>query len=140
MIVNFFGVLKVFFCNFIKDVFCVIIKSLQGRLIYILKNDELKFIFEIYREKWGFLMCVGVIDGIYIFIIVLKEDYIDYVNRKGYYSVVMQVVVDCNYFFRDVVIGWLGSVYDVCILLNFSVYEKGNNKILFLDIRERIGD
>ncbi|XP_068719211.1 uncharacterized protein [Montipora capricornis] len=85
-------------------------------------------------------MCAGAIDGTHIPIIAPKEDHTDYVNRKGYHSVVMQAVVDCNYLFRDVVIGWPGSVHDARILSNSSVYEKGNNKTLFPDIRERIGD
>ena len=139
-IASLFGVSKAFLCNSIKDVSCAIIKSLQGRLIYIPKNDELKSILETYREKWGFPMCAGAIDGTHIPIIAPKEDHTNYVNRKGYHSVVKQAVVDCNSLFRDVVIGWPGSVHDARILSNSSVYEKGNNKTLFPDIRERIGD
>ena len=60
---------------------CAIIKSLQGRLIYIPKNDELKSILETYREKWGFPMCAGAIDGTHIPTIAPKEDHTDYVNR-----------------------------------------------------------
>lgn len=69
-----------------------------------------------------------------------KENHTDYVNRKGYHSVVMQVVVDCNDLFRDIVTGWPGSVHDARILSNSSFYNKGNNKTLFPDIKERIGD
>ena len=139
-IANLFGVSKAYLCNSIKDVSCAIIKSLQERFIYIPKNDELKSILETYREKWGFPMCAGAIDGTHIPIIAPKEDHTDYVNRKGYHSVVMQAVVDCNYLFRDIVIGWPGSVHDARILSNSSVYAKGNNKTLFPDVRERIGD
>lgn len=85
-------------------------------------------------------MCAGAIDGTHIAIIAPKEDHTDYVNRKGYHSIVIQSVVDCNYRFRDVVIGWPGSVHDARILSNSRVYEKGNNNTLFPDIRERIGD
>lgn len=55
-------------------------------------------------------MCAGAIDGTHIAIIAPKEDHTDYVNRKGYHSVVMQALVDCSYLFRDVVIGWPVSV------------------------------
>ena len=42
MIANPFGVSQTFLCNSIKDVSCAIIKSLQGRPLYIPKSDELK--------------------------------------------------------------------------------------------------
>ncbi|CAH3151227.1 unnamed protein product [Porites lobata] len=56
-----------------------------------------------------------------------------------YHSVVMQALVDCNYLFRDVVIGWPGSVHDARILSNSTIYDKGNDNNLFPDIRESIG-
>ena len=84
-------------------------------------------------------MCAGAIDGTHIPIIAPKENRIDYVNRKGYHSVVMQAVVDCNYFFRDIVIGWPGNVHDARILSNSKLYKKRNDKRLFPDTRERIG-
>ena len=40
-------------------------------------------------------MCAGAIDGTHVAIIAPKEDHTDYVNRKGYHSVVMQALVDC---------------------------------------------
>ena len=89
-VANLFGVSRAFLCNCIKDVCCAIIKNLQRILIYIPKDDYLKSIFETYKEKWGFPMCAGVIDGTHIAIIAPKEDHTDYVNRKGYHSVVMQ--------------------------------------------------
>ena len=79
-IANLFGVSKAFLCNSIKDVSCAIIKSLQGRLIYIPKNDELKSILETYREKWGFPVCAGAIDGTHTPIILGQSRYL--VNRK----------------------------------------------------------
>ena len=45
-IANLFGVSRAFLCNCIKDVCCAIIKNLQRRLIYILKDDELKSILD----------------------------------------------------------------------------------------------
>ena len=63
----------------------------------------------------------------HIAIIAPKEDHTHYVNRKGYHSVVMQALVDCNYLLRDVVIGWPGSVHDARILSNSTIYDKGND-------------
>ena len=55
----------------------------------------------------------------------------DYVNRKGYHSIIMQAAVDHNNLYRDVVIGWPGSVHDARVLSNSKIYEKGNNNSLF---------
>lgn len=37
----------------------------------------------------------------------------------------MKVFVDDKYLFRDIVVGWLGSVYDVRLFLNFELYIFG---------------
>ena len=84
-------------------------------------------------------MCAGAMDGTHIPIMAPKENQIDYVNRKGYHSVVMQAVVDCNYLFRDTVIGWPGSLHDARILSNSKLYKKENDKRLSPDTREHIG-
>ena len=41
-------------------------------------------------------------DGTHIPILAPNKNHTDYVNRKGFHSVLMQAVVDCNYIFRDV--------------------------------------
>ena len=117
---------------------CVVpLSRICRRFIYIPTNDELESLLESYKEKWGFPMCAGAMDGTHIPIMAPKENQIDYVNRKGYHSVVMQAVVDCNYLFRDTVIGWPGSLHDARILSNSKLYKKGNDKRLFPDSRER---
>lgn len=68
IIVNLFGVLKLFVCFCIKDVCKVIIKKLKKDFLLILKGEDLSEVMKFYKEKWGFFLCVGVIDGIYILI------------------------------------------------------------------------
>ena len=60
-----------------------------------------------------------------------NESHTDYINRKGYHSIIMQAVVDHNHLFRDVVIGWPRSVHDARVLSNSKIFEKGNNDTLF---------
>ena len=68
MVTNLFGI---FLCNSIKDVSCAIIKSLQGRPLYIPKSDELKAILETKEKNGpGFPMCAGAIGRVQIAIII----------------------------------------------------------------------
>ena len=48
----------------------------------------------------------------------------DFYNRKGWYSIIIQAVVDHSYLFRDVYIGWPGSVHDARIVGHSSLYKK----------------
>ena len=84
-------------------------------------------------------MCAGAIDGTHIPIIAPVVDQAHYVNRKGYDSIVMQAVVDSKYLFRDVVVGWPGSVHDALIFSNSGLCKKGNEGTLFSsDVNETI--
>jgi hypothetical protein len=50
-----------------------------------------------YEESWGFLNCGGAIDGTHIPIIAPSESHGDYLNRKDYYSLIMQGVCGNKY-------------------------------------------
>ena len=54
----------------------------------------------------------------------------DYYNRKGWYSMLVQAVVDHNYLFRDLCIGWPGSVHDARVLANSVVFKNINSGTL----------
>ena len=69
----------------------------------------MKAVVEGFLSRWGFPQCVGAIDGSHIPIIAPKENATDYFNRKKFHSVVLQALVDCEYKFMDVYIGWPGS-------------------------------
>ena len=65
-----------------------------------------------------------VIDGTHIFIMCLRESAANYYNRKGYYSIIMQAVVDHTRLFLNAYIGWPGKVHErierICELIPLS--------------------
>lgn len=112
---------------------------MKTKFITIPKGEELNEVMRIYKDKWQFPMCAGAIDGTHIPIIAPVVDHVDYVNWKGYHSIVMQAVVDSKYLFRDVVVGWPGSVHDTRIFSNSCLYKKGNEDTLFSsDVSETV--
>ena len=62
-----------------------------------------------FETKFGFPQVVGAIDGTHIPII-SPEDYpVDYYNRKGFHSVVLQGIVDHDYRFWNINCGYPGK-------------------------------
>ena len=55
---------------------------------------------------------VGAIDGTHIRIVAPREHEAEYINRKNYHSLNIQVVFDARYRILDVVSKWPGSVHD----------------------------
>ena len=62
-----------------------------------------------------------------------EESHTDYINREGYYTIIMQAVVDCNY----VEIGWPGSVHNARVLSNSLLYKKGMENKRFSGIQTK---
>ena len=77
-----------------------------------------------FSELFNFPQCEGAIDGTHIPITPPALNHTDYYNRKGWYSVTVQTVVDHRYIFRDINVGWPGSVHDAGVLANSSLFRK----------------
>ena len=71
---------------------------------------------------------IGAIDGSHIPIKAPHLFPVDYFNRKGFYSIVLQAVVDYKKKFLDICVGWPGSTHDSRILINSNIYNKFNNQ------------
>ena len=62
----------------------------------------------------------------------------DYYNWKGFYSVVLQGLVDANYRFIDIYVGWPGSVHDARVFAHSSLYNKIMTGNLLPDKTEKL--
>lgn len=77
---------------------------------------------------YGMKGIIGVIDGTHVRLAPPEEFTKEYVNRKGQHTINVQVVLDQNYKFLDIVAQWPGSVRDARILRQsglFALFEAG---------------
>ncbi|XP_056017405.1 putative nuclease HARBI1 [Ostrea edulis] len=71
----------------------------------------------------GFPNVLGAIDGTLISIIAPKENEPEYVCRKGFHALNIQVVADTSLRFRNVVCKWPGSVHDSFMFSNSALKD-----------------
>ncbi|XP_050813866.1 uncharacterized protein LOC127053340 isoform X2 [Gopherus flavomarginatus] len=74
--------------------------------------------------QMGFPNCGGVIDGMHIPILAPAHLASEYINQKGYFSMVLQALVDHRGCFIDINAGWPGKVHDACIFRNTGIFRK----------------
>ena len=78
-------------------------------------------------SKCGFLQCAGAIDGSHITVQAPCMNHTDYYNRKGWYSILSQAVVESDYLFWDVNVRWPGSVHDAHVFSNSTLNGKATS-------------
>ncbi|KAF2885304.1 hypothetical protein ILUMI_20870 [Ignelater luminosus] len=75
------------------------------------------------KNKKSFLSVVELMDGSHIKMDKPSTDPESYVNRKGYYSIQLQVVCDHNMRIMDVYVGYPGSIHDSRMFRTFPLAE-----------------
>ncbi|XP_055999383.1 putative nuclease HARBI1 [Ostrea edulis] len=83
----------------------------------------------------GFPNTLGCGDGTFIRIIAPSENEPDFVNRKGFHSLNVQMVCDTNFKFTSVCASWPGSVHDSRIWRESSLcrqFERGEHNGILL--------
>ncbi|XP_041465990.1 protein ANTAGONIST OF LIKE HETEROCHROMATIN PROTEIN 1-like [Lytechinus variegatus] len=114
-----------------------IINVFQERMIRIPAGQKLEEC--VARFAGRFPQAVGAIDGSHIPIKAPVKNPKDYFNRKGFYSVILQGVVDSFGSFIDVNVGWPGSVHDARVFTNSTIYQKLMNGSAFPEQPIQIG-
>ena len=82
---------------------------------------EVQTIIRGFEEILRFPQAVGAIDGCHIRIKAPLKNAEDYSHRKDYHFIVLQGLVDNNYMFHDVFVGWPGKSHDPRLFKNFSL-------------------
>nr|XP_048709085.1 uncharacterized protein LOC125637998 isoform X1 [Caretta caretta] len=88
----------------------------------------------------GFPHCGGTIDGTYGPILPLDHLTNQYVNCKGYFSMVLQALVDHKGCFTDINVGCLEKVHYARIFRNSGLFEQLQERTYFPDQKITIGD
>ncbi|XP_074800475.1 transcription elongation factor A protein 1 isoform X1 [Natator depressus] len=81
----------------------------------------------------GFPNCGGAIDGTYIPILAPDHQGSKYTNQKGYFSMVLQALVDHKGRFTNISVGWPGKVHDARIFRNSGLFQQLQQGTFFPD-------
>ena len=77
-----------------------------------------------FEQKQGLRRVLGAIDGFHISVSAPLDSPESYVNRKGFHSLVLQVVCDDQLIIRDAITGWPGSVHDARVYRNSDLFHR----------------
>ena len=111
-VAHLFGLARCAVCKIVNETCRTIVQKLFSVYIWFPSGDALKGVVEGFKDNLDVPQCVGSIDRSHIPVIPLAMNRTNYYNQKDRYSLLVQVVVDHNYLFRDLCIGWLG----VCVM------------------------
>ena len=89
---------------------CEIVHETCRSIVEVLLKDYIKFpsgdqVVDEFKGKWAVPQCFGAIDGSHVPISPPSNLHTVYYNRKGWYSMLIQGLVDAKYRFLDVCIG-----------------------------------
>ncbi|XP_065426197.1 uncharacterized protein LOC101938094 isoform X1 [Chrysemys picta bellii] len=88
----------------------------------------------------GFPNCGGATDGTHIPILSPEHQATEYINRKGYFSKLLQALVEHKGRFTNMNVGWPRKVHDARIFRNFGLFKKLEEGTYFTDPKITIGD
>ena len=114
-------------CIIVCNTTCAVTQHLLPLYVQMPSQKRLREIVQEFETLWGFPQVAGAIDGTHILILKPTECHSDYYNRKGFYSILIQGVVDSIGCFIDVNIRWPGKVHDTRILANSTFYREATS-------------
>ena len=137
-VAHLFGLACCTVCKIVNETCRAIIQKLLPLYVRFPTVSGLVDVVRGFKEKFGIPQCAGSIDGSHVPITPPSMNHTDYYNRKGWYSMLVQAVVDHNYLFRDLCVGWPGSVHDTRVLANSTLFRKVTSGDLLQGDKEQI--
>ena len=121
---NLVGVSTSTVCKVVHMVCEATVENLLEKYVSFPTGSNLNHVSQGNEGIWGFPNCGGEIDDCHIPIKAPENSHCDYLNRKGWYSLILQGVCDYKYVFTDINIGWPGRVHDACVFANSEIFPK----------------
>ncbi|MCO5584541.1 hypothetical protein L7F22_038469 [Adiantum nelumboides] len=110
-------------CGIVLDFCKAIVKSgLRNMYIRWSSRSRLATLAQEFEAARGIPLVVRAIDGSHIPIIAPRDNHVDYFNKKGFHSILLQLTVAANCSIWNYDVGWAGSGHDS---LNFSRSDIG---------------
>ncbi|XP_030621103.1 protein ANTAGONIST OF LIKE HETEROCHROMATIN PROTEIN 1 [Chanos chanos] len=126
-------------CDCVKESCSSVEEILLPETIQMPNTEKLKEMALYFEHRWGLPQCVGAIDGSHIPLVAPQEYHTEYFNRKGWYSIVLQAVVDGRGLFWNVYTGQPGSLHDARVLRLSALWDLAERGQLFSQQLRSIG-
>uniref|UniRef100_A0A3P9CCM5 DDE Tnp4 domain-containing protein n=1 Tax=Maylandia zebra TaxID=106582 RepID=A0A3P9CCM5_9CICH len=127
---NLFGVAKSTVCSIVHE-FCFAVRYvLMPEYIKWPRGDDLIQVIEGFRQRWGFPQCAAAIDESHIPITAPEDNHCNYFNCKGWHSVILQGVVDHQFWQA-----YYDLVHDARVLKNSEIYTMAERGELFPPVK-----
>ncbi|XP_062516381.1 uncharacterized protein LOC134191776 [Corticium candelabrum] len=133
-----FGIGRSTVCSIVHSTCRAIVHCLMSGYITFPTGEMLTDVVKGFSQSFNFPQCAGAIDGCHIPVSPPALNHTDYYNRKGWYSVILQAVVDHKYLFRDINVGWPGSVHDARVLANSSIFQNAESGLILNEQQKEI--
>nr|CAH7769437.1 unnamed protein product [Callosobruchus chinensis] len=118
--------------NIVSEISEYIWDSLYEIHMPVPSNGDFQQITKDFYEIWNFPNCIGALDGKHIRMHCPNNSGSLYFNYKGYFSIVLQALVDANYKFINIDVGGYGKQSDGGTFKASALYRKIINGTLNL--------
>ncbi|CAL1267507.1 unnamed protein product [Larinioides sclopetarius] len=126
------GVSKQSISFIVMDVCRALIQVLKSYIELPSTPEEWTAVAADFEKKWQFPHCIGAMDGKHVEIECPPNSVSDFINYKGFFSIVLLALVDANYKFLFVDIGCQGRISDGGVFKHTKLHALLNSKKLGL--------
>lgn len=124
-----FGIHKSTVHNIVHEFVLAVNQILLPRYIKMPSETEANETASLFVHSTHLPNIIGAIDGTHIPIKPPHEGHRDFINRKGWASIILQGVVDAKYQFIDICVKNPGATHDASVLAGSDLYKNIHNII-----------
>ncbi|KAK7891762.1 hypothetical protein WMY93_023725 [Mugilogobius chulae] len=122
-----FGVGNTTVCIILRQVTTAIVNKLFKKCVSWPVGETLDSVVSGFKQR-GYPQCAGAIGATHVPIMGPRDNPMDYCNSRGWYSVILQAVVDHNLNFTHVYAGWPGSSSNATVLSSSDLFLKAEDQ------------